>query len=102
MTEVHATKGHDDRITRTVGVPAWMVAGATLLICVLAGGPIGQVVMLSHHVYELQERLASTERTIAAMGVKQDDIMHAMKSMNTELQELNRSMAILTARIGSK
>lgn len=89
----------DNKIIRTIAVPSWMVWGGTALICVLSGGPVGQLVMVSHHVYTLQERLADTERKVAADGVKQDDIVHALQDVRKEVHELNRSVAILNTKV---
>lgn len=100
----------DDRVTRTMAIPAWMVYGAMMLISLLAGGPVGQLVMLSHHVYEnhsnqakhnieTAQKISNLERDVAMQGQKQDDILHAVKSLGTDLQELNKTVAVLTSRM---
>lgn len=100
----------DDRVTRTMAVPAWMVYGAVSLIVVLSGGPVGQLVMVSHHVYEnhreqakvnleVAKQFADHDRDLATQRQKQDDILHAVKSLGTDLQELNKTVAVLTSRM---
>lgn len=93
----------DDRIVKAISVPAWMVYGAVTLIAVLSGGPIGQVVMLSHHVYENQRVIAEvkvdTEREISAIKVKQDDFVAAFKSISNDIQQINQSLAVLNSKM---
>lgn len=102
--------GHDDKITKIIGVPAWMVYGACTVIAVLSGGPVYQLVRVGDQVHDvraiqardaldLQQKIAEANREIAAIKVKQDDIVSALKSINTELHSLNKSMTILSSRM---
>lgn len=100
----------DNTVTRTMAIPAWMVYGAMMLITVLLGGPVGQLVMVSHHVYEnhreqakvnleMSQRIGDNERDVATQGQKQDDILHAVKALGADFQELNKTVAVLTSRM---
>lgn len=99
----------DKTVTKTMAIPAWMVYGAMMLITVLLGGPVGQLVMVSHHVYEnhreqakvnleISQRIGNNERDISMQKQKQDDILHAVKAQDVSIQELNRNVAVLISR----
>lgn len=85
----------DNRLTRTIEVPSWMVNLFVALMSVLAGGATLTVSFTVHHVFNLSQEQGELKRVQAAHDVKQTDIVSAVNGLQRSLGELSADVKSL-------
>jgi ABC-type sugar transport system substrate-binding protein len=78
----------DDRLTRSVIVPTWMVYLFTSLMSILSAGAVGTVCTTVHHVFVLSQNQGEIKRDVAALKVKETDIVSALNNITKQVADV--------------
>lgn len=89
----------DDRLTRTISVPAWMVNLCVALLSVLAGGATLTVSFTVNHVFTLSQEQGEIKRVQAAQEVKQQDVVAAVNGLQKSLGEVSADVSEVSADV---
>lgn len=87
---------HDDKLTRTYGIPAWMVWGVIAsftAVVIPTLGTIGGVIVVDRQkMHENTAAIGFLQERIGRMEEKQKDIFDALNGIRADIKELMRRM----------
>lgn len=79
----------DDRLTRTIAVPSWMVYLLSALLTVLSSGAVATVCITVNWVFILSQEQGDLKRDLSAMQVKEADVVAALSSLNRAVADVS-------------